>query len=126
MKKVMSIKPAHPAAKKAMKEHGYEYKQGNIITYVITRKGTSISDKARILGDVPAGDYDQEYYISNQVIPAVLRILESLGYTEQELKGNRKTNEDGGLLNPFDGNYSFPSTCQLSWQLMGKQMRIGE
>jgi len=70
-----------------MKEHGYEYKQGNIITYVITKKGTSISDKARIMQDVEEGDYDQDYYIDNQVIPAVLRILESLGYSEQELKG---------------------------------------
>jgi DNA polymerase I len=78
------------AAKKAMKEHGYEYKQGTIMTYVITKKGTSISDKARIMEDVVDGDYDQEYYIDNQVIPAVARILESLGYTEDELKGKGK------------------------------------
>jgi DNA polymerase I len=73
-----------------MKEHGYEYKQGTIMTYVITKKGTSISDKARIMEDVKEGDYDQDYYIDNQVILAVARILESLGYTEDELKGKGK------------------------------------
>ena len=82
--------PHVQAAKKAMKEHGYEYKQGTIMTYVITKKGSSISDKARILADVKEGDYDQDYYIDNQVIPAVQRILESLGYSEQELKGKGK------------------------------------
>ena len=82
--------PHVQAAKKAMKEHGYEYKQGTIMTYVITKKGSSISDKARIMEDVQEGDYDQEYYIDNQVIPAVARILESLGYSEQELKGMGK------------------------------------
>jgi DNA polymerase I len=82
--------PHVQAAKKAMKEHGYEYKQGTIMTYVITKKGTSISDKARIMEDVIEGDYDQDYYIDNQVIPAVARILESLGYTEDELKGKGK------------------------------------
>jgi DNA polymerase I len=36
---------------------------------------------------VEEGDYDADYYVNNQVIPAVFRILEALGYTEQELKG---------------------------------------
>lgn len=60
------------------------------MTYAITKKETSISDKARIMEGVVEGDYDQEYYIDNQVIPAVARILESLGYTEDELKGTGK------------------------------------
>jgi len=74
------------AAKKAMKR-GYEFKRGDIVTYVVTKKGVSISDKARIIDFVEEGDYDAEYYINNQVLPAVLRILEALGYSEDELKG---------------------------------------
>ncbi len=31
-------------------------------------------------------DYDPEYYINNQVIPAVMRILKELGINEQDLK----------------------------------------
>ncbi len=81
--------PHIQAAKKAMKK-GMEFKQGNIVTYVITKKGSSISDKAKVVDFVEEGDYDTYYYINNQVLPAVLRILEALGYTEDELKGKGK------------------------------------
>jgi len=78
--------PHIQAAKKAMKQ-GMDFKQGSIITYVITKKGDSISDQARVIDFVEEGDYDADYYIGHQVLPAVLRILEALGYSEQELKG---------------------------------------
>ncbi len=74
------------AAKKAIKL-GAEFRQGNIVTYIITRKGSSISDKAAVIDYVEEGDYDPDYYINNQVLPAVMRILEALGYSEDELKG---------------------------------------
>src|SRR3990167_8888625 len=73
------------AAKKAVKL-GREFKQGEIITYVVTKKGGSISDKSKLIEYVEEGDYDPDYYINNQVLPAVLRILEALGYSEDELK----------------------------------------
>lgn len=78
--------PHIQAAKKAMKK-GLEFKQGSIVTYVITRKGSSISDKAKVIDFVEEGDYDADYYVNNQVLPAVLRLLEALGYSESELKG---------------------------------------
>ncbi|MBM3309026.1 MAG: DNA polymerase [Candidatus Altiarchaeales archaeon] len=78
--------PHIQAAKKAMKQ-GMNFKQGSIITYVITKKGDSISDQAKVIDFVEEGDYDADYYIGHQVIPAVLRILEALGYSEQELRG---------------------------------------
>lgn len=78
--------PHIQAVRKAMKE-GMEFKQGDIITYVQTKKGNSISDRARIIDYVEEGDYDADYYINNQIIPAVFRILEALGYSEDELKG---------------------------------------
>lgn len=75
------------AVRKAIKEHEVEFKQGDIVTYIVTRRGTSISDKSQIIDYVQEGDYDPEYYINNQILPAVMRILEALGYTEEELKG---------------------------------------
>ena len=74
------------AAKKAMKE-GMEFKQGSIITYIVTKKGKSISDQARVIDFVEEGDYDAEYYVGHQVLPAIMRILEALGYSEDELRG---------------------------------------
>ena len=78
--------PHIEAAKKAMKQ-GMDFKQGSIITYVVTKKGDSISDQARVIEFVKEGDYDAEYYIGHQVMPAIMRILEALGYSEQELRG---------------------------------------
>jgi len=74
------------AAKKALKE-GMEFHEGSIITYVVTRGSGSISDKARVIDFVEEGDYDPQYYIDNQLLPAVTRILDAVGYTKEELKG---------------------------------------
>ncbi len=84
------------AARKAIKE-GREFKQGDIVTYVVTKTGTSISDRARVVDFVQEGDYDANYYVNNQVLPAVMRILEALGYSEDELKGLGKQMTLGGF-----------------------------
>ncbi len=88
--------PHIQAAKRAIKK-GLEFKPGNIVTYIVTKKGSSISDKARVIDFVEEGDYDPDYYINNQVLPSVLRILEALGYSEDELKGLGKQMTLGGF-----------------------------
>ncbi len=55
------------------------------IGYVITRHGNSISEKAEV--EESAQDYDPDYYIEHQVIPATLKILKELGVSEDELTG---------------------------------------
>jgi len=60
----------------------------SVISYVITKHGNSISDKA-VLEEF-AKDYDADYYINNQVIPATMRILKELNFNEDELKGSGK------------------------------------
>jgi len=74
--------PELEAAKKAMKA-GMPVEEGSLISYVITRKGTSISDKAMPADQ--AQDYDADYYIDHQVIPAVLKILKELGVKKDDL-----------------------------------------
>ncbi len=77
------ISPELSAALK-LKKSGKHVERGMIIEYVIGKKGKSISEKA-----VPleiAEDYDAEYYINNQVIPAVMKILKELGVEENELR----------------------------------------
>ncbi len=86
------VSPELSAAKKMM-ENGINVEQGAMISYVIGKKGNSISEKA-----VPADsaeDYDAEYYINNQLLPAVLKILKELGYDEYGLKmgGEQKSLE---------------------------------
>jgi len=78
-----SIGPHIAAAINAIKK-GYIFNSGDYIKYIITTNGNSISEKARILE--LAKDYDKEYYINNQIIPAVKSIFEVFDYDESKLK----------------------------------------
>ncbi len=83
------------AAKKAM-ERGRPIGEGSRISFIITRGSGSISERAEPAED--AKNYDPEYYIHNQVIPAALRVLSGLGYTEEDLlSGEKPTREQKGL-----------------------------
>ncbi|MCC7552114.1 DNA-directed DNA polymerase [Candidatus Micrarchaeota archaeon] len=79
--------PEVSAAKKAIKR-GKKIESGALVGYIITKNGSSISDKAELLEF--AEDYDPEYYINKQIMPAVLKILKELGYEEDELKAKGK------------------------------------
>ncbi len=88
--------PEVSAAKKAV-QSGFKTKdevENNIIGYIITKHGNTISDKAELEG--MAKDYDPEYYINHQVIPATMKILKELGFDEEELKGMGKQKKLGG------------------------------
>jgi len=84
----------HVAAARRMEKAGIAVGEGSNIAYVITKGEGSISDRAMpVLAAEAAGrseaahDYDPDYYINNQVIPAALRVLSIFGYTEEGLKG---------------------------------------
>ncbi len=79
--------PELAAAQKAIKRGKPPNElEGATIGYVITKHGSSISEKAEL--EEYAHDYDAEYYINHQVIPATLKILKELGVSEEELTGN--------------------------------------
>jgi DNA polymerase (pol2) len=59
--------------------------ENSVISYVITKHGSTISEKAMLTEF--AKDYDAEYYINNQLIPATMRILKEIGFNEDEVKG---------------------------------------
>lgn len=79
-----SVGPHIAAAVKAQKK-GLELGVGSIVGYIITKAGKSISEKAELEEFVQEGNYDAEYYINNQLVPAVIRIMQELGYSEQDL-----------------------------------------
>lgn len=74
----------HVAVAKKMVERGKPIRTGSTIRYIITPGEGSISERAEPPED--AKDYDPEYYIYNQVIPAALRVLSALGYTEKDFE----------------------------------------
>ena len=82
-----TIGPHVKAAQKSL-ARGRPVGEGVVIGFVITKGKGSISDRAEPVEDVKTNQYDVEYYIKHQVLPASMRVLKVLGYTEEEvLKG---------------------------------------
>ncbi len=81
------IGPHVAAAKKAV-ERGRIVKEGSTISYIITKGTGSISSRAEPAED--ADNYDPDYYINNQVIPAAMRVLAGLGYREEDFLKKEK------------------------------------
>ncbi len=82
-----AIGPHVAAAIKAI-SRGKDLGVGNMLSFIITKPKkdkSSISDKAELEEYVNEGDYDSEYYIENQVLPAVIKIMLELGYTREDL-----------------------------------------
>lgn len=72
------------AAKKAL-EKGRKVGPGSIIRYVVVRGREPISKRAVPLEDADVSLYDPSYYIDNQVLPAVTRIIEAVGYPKEDI-----------------------------------------
>ncbi len=77
---VMAVRKAVESGRKSQSEMEH-----TVVSYVITRHGATISDKATLTEF--ATDYDPDYYINNQIIPATMRILKEMNFTVEELKG---------------------------------------
>lgn len=77
------------AARKALAD-GRKIGKGSVISYIICRGPGSISDRSKPVNLVKPGEYDADYYIENQVLPPVMRILESLGYSESDMIGGQR------------------------------------
>jgi DNA polymerase I len=82
----------HVAAVIKARQKGRDVPVGSLVGFIITAKGKSISEKARMEEFVEEGEYDAEYYIQNQIIPSVIKILSELGYTKTDLeRGGKQT-----------------------------------
>ncbi len=77
----------HVAVVRRAMAKGKKIKPGAIIGYVIVKGSGKISERARLVEEVKDGEYDPEYYIENQVMPPIERILEVLGLQKVELVG---------------------------------------
>jgi DNA polymerase elongation subunit (family B) len=88
----------HVAAAKRLQARGVEIFPGMIISYVVTSGKEKIRDRAKLPEEVKNGEYDADYYINNQVIPAVERILDVFGYSADELAGEKKQSKLGAYF----------------------------
>lgn len=91
---------AHVKAAMRAEKMGIHYSVGSKVGYVIVRGAGNIGDRAypydliesfdgEIIRGSDGGVYriDKEYYIENQILPSVMRILERFGYTDGVVKG---------------------------------------
>jgi DNA polymerase elongation subunit (family B) len=80
------VTPAVAAAKK-LQEKNIRVKAGSSIRYVVAdiKNASAIRDKVMLPEDIDPDRYDANYYIENQILPAVRKILEVGGITENEI-----------------------------------------
>ncbi|TKJ17704.1 DNA polymerase [Candidatus Woesearchaeota archaeon B3_Woes] len=88
----------HVVVAKKLKSKGHDIAPGMIIEFVVTEGKGSIGDRAKVPEEIKDNKYDSEYYINNQVVPAVDRILEVLGYTKEDLLSNKKQSKLGAFM----------------------------
>jgi DNA polymerase I len=91
-KSISSYKTKNPvmSAVISAKKLGAKIKTGQLIEYVITEKGATISEKAKLFEFVKEKEYDSNYYINNQLLPAILPILDEFNVTKEELLTSTK------------------------------------
>ena len=82
--KYQQMAPHVIAAKKAI-ERGRKAGRGTIMRYIVVKGKGPISQRAEPVEDAAKLEYDPTYYIDNQVLPAVSRIIDSLGYSHEEI-----------------------------------------
>ena len=80
----------HVIAARKTEEHGIKVTRGTIVQYIITKGKGSISQRAVPYEYSEGYAYDKDYYINNQLIPAIERIMYSFGYTKQDLEDMAK------------------------------------
>ena len=80
-----SSKGPHVAVAQRLINKGKQIGPGSIIKYVVTQGSDIIRNRSKMPEEVKEGEYDPDYYINNQVIPAVERIFNVLGYKKEDL-----------------------------------------
>ncbi len=75
----------HVVAAQKLEKKGLKVDKGTIIQFVIVKGKGPISQRAIPFENIDGYKYDAEYYIENQILPAVSRIMKSLGYSKEQL-----------------------------------------
>ena len=79
----------HVAAAQRMKDRGIPAGPGSVIRYVVVIGSERIRDRVKLPEEVKEGEYDPDYYINNQIVPAVEKIFDVFGYDSTELTAEK-------------------------------------
>jgi DNA polymerase elongation subunit (family B) len=97
LKNYQAIGP-HVAVAMRMEKQGIPVGAGTTIAFIITKNGTKIRDKARMPEEVSQKQYDADYYIDHQVLPAVEKIFEVFNIKKDEIATTKKQSTLGSFL----------------------------
>ena len=75
----------HVAVAQRLKNRGVNVGPGSMIRFVVLQGSDIIRNRSKLPEEIKENNYDSDYYINNQVIPAVERIFNVLGYTKEDL-----------------------------------------
>jgi DNA polymerase I len=94
-----AIKASHVEAAKMLKAKGLRLTVGDKVGYVILTGEGRLYDRVKPYVFAAYEEVDVNYYVTKQIVPAAVRILEFFGLTEQEmLKAARKEKETKSLM----------------------------
>ncbi|MBI2655754.1 ribonuclease H-like domain-containing protein [Candidatus Woesearchaeota archaeon] len=91
-------KGPHVAAAQRLKNKGKQIAPGMVIKYIVTQGSDIIRNRVKLPEEVKENEYDADYYINNQVIPAVERIFNVLGYTKEDLLETKEQTKLAGFF----------------------------
>ncbi|MBI2668851.1 hypothetical protein HYX14_03335 [Candidatus Woesearchaeota archaeon] len=75
----------HVAAAQRLLQRGVKVLPGTVVEYVITKGTGLIRDRVKLPDELKEGEYDAEYYVSHQLMPAVSSIFGVFGYGEEDV-----------------------------------------
>lgn len=87
----------HVAAAQRLKARGVDVGPGDMIKYVVTKGKGKIRDRVKLEDEALQEEYDPDYYIEHQVIPAVERIFSVLGVSVDEFTQQGSQSKLGGF-----------------------------
>lgn len=81
-------KGPHVQIAERMKQRGIEVEPGTVVSYIVAEGTGNVGDRSKTMEKYEEStmNYDSDYYIDKQVIPAVSRILKTFGYNKEDLK----------------------------------------
>lgn len=86
-----AVKAPHVEAARILKDEGWEISSGDKVGFVITTGAGRLYTRAKPFMLASYEEIDIGYYVTNQVVPAVARILSVFGVKEEELLPSTKT-----------------------------------
>ncbi|MBD3203868.1 hypothetical protein GF327_06215 [Candidatus Woesearchaeota archaeon] len=78
------------SAARIMNKKGYVIGKGDEVSYVIVKGAKRLSRRVRLADEVVKKDYDSDYYIEKQLVPAIIPFLKLIGYDQIDLFQGKK------------------------------------